>query len=218
VESALPGIEGNVEVEKDGRKGVIDLFVTSLPVRLSTIHSFVNTLIDSDVNDATFNISQHNSEFSLFVERNYSKGGSVVRVIDPLSRIRERPYEVRFARQNRPPALFYIDQEALNQEVLDDCKGSTIQLSGNTFSVTPTSDCDANISLSLRVLDPDEEPVSFSASSRIGMPHKLSSHDLSSPFPCIPHTISASDGHASDWQRINLRIKPTQFHPQCIQQ
>ncbi len=214
-------VKWNVEVMDDkGRKGVLESFITSRPVRMNTIHNFVKTLIDNDVNDIRFDIYKNDTEFDMFIERNFSTGGSVVRIVDPLSQMREKQYEVRFARQNRPPALFYIDQESLGKsdKLLGNCKGATISFSGNKFKVSPPlQGCAVDFSFNVSALDPDEEPVSLSVNGPTGIPHTLTAQDIASPFPCIHYTVTASDGNAQDWQRINLRLKSKQYSPKCVQ-
>jgi hypothetical protein len=212
----------NVLIQDEDRRGVLDSFVTSIPVRMATIHSFMKSIIDQDVSNITFDIFQNETEFDMFIERGYPKGGSVVRIIDPLSRLREKPYEVRFARANRPPALSRVSQELLNDPVetslLSGCTGATIQFSGNVLTVQPDpqTNCKVDLSLPITGLDADEENVTFAVTGRTGMPHTITTQDLSSPFPCLPYTVTASDGTDTDWQRINFRLKSTQFAPTCI--
>ena len=203
--------------DKGGRHGVLDSFVTSRSVRLATIHQFIKALIDNDVSNITFKIDKNDSAFSMFVERNYT-AGSVIRIVDPLSTVRERNYEVRFARMNRPPALFRIDQDAVNKDENVLCEGTQISFMGNTVTAKEDQgNCGVDITIPLEALDPDEENSTFSVSGPLGIPHTVSSQDVQSPFPCITYTVTASDGHRQDWQRINFRLKSTQYAPQCIQ-
>ena len=207
--------------DSTGRRGVLEDFVTSLPVRLSTIHSFVNSIIDQDVSNITFDITSPQTEFTIFAHD--APDGSIVRIIDPHSTLHGRPYEARFARENRAPALERVSQDELNTPTSDyllgNCAGAVITFSGTTFFVdTANSSCSSTISIPLIAIDPDEENVTYSARGRLGIPHTITHADIQSPFPCIPYTLVATDGHDEDWQEINLRTKSIHFAPQCVQQ
>ncbi|MBD3319086.1 hypothetical protein GF342_04215 [Candidatus Woesearchaeota archaeon] len=201
---------------ESGREGTFTVYQTRRPVRLATIHHFINTLLSNDVSQAGFDIYQNDSDFHMYIERNYSGGGSVIRLVDPKSRIGSLPYEVRFARQNRPPALYYVDQERLNtptaQYVIGSCEDARIRFTGTSLRVTEGDNpCPLNITIPFQAIDPDEEQVTFTITGRTGVPYAVTAADIAQPLPCIPYTVHASDGHDEDWQTFNIRLKSVQF-------
>ncbi|MFC1774915.1 hypothetical protein ACFLZN_01215, partial [Nanoarchaeota archaeon] len=206
----------NIE-DKDKRQGVLEHFQTSIPVRLATIHSFVQSIIDKDVSNIKFDIIQNDSDFRMFIDRNY-QGGDIVRILDPQSKLKGKDYEVRFARQNRPPALFMIDQNNISSDayLLGTCEGAEISWSGNSLDITTdNASCNVNLSIQAIALDPDEDPVTYTASGPTGLPFVLSSQITSTPTVCLPYKISATDGEKADWQIVNLRLKSTRIVTTC---
>ncbi len=194
--------------DADGRSGTLDTFLVSRPIRLRALHEFVMQLIDADVSNLTFDIGQSRGEFVVGVEANDQ--GSVVKVTDTLSQRATSPFEVRFARENRPPALFFVNQEVLDQESIQ-CAGVLVSFDNATSTLNidgSSTACDVSLSLPLRALDPDEQVPLLRVSGPQGaqLPYTLTSQDVAGS--CVPFVVSASDGIAEDWQIINIKTRP----------
>ena len=82
-------------------------------VRLGKIYRFVNELIESDINDVTFDISQGSEgDFTVRIERDVLNYDDLLVIIDKKSNIDGLTYNYFFARKNRNPALYCLWPEA----------------------------------------------------------------------------------------------------------
>lgn len=156
-------------------------FSVSYPIRLGQLYVFVKALVDADVTDARFDPRTTKEYPVVIVEDAHSDkdgGDDIVIAQDLRSRVGTLPLEFRFARHNRPPALHWVNQTALD---------------GSRFVPTATCNIEApNIVLNGPVLhvrygdpddfraelvasDPDEDIATFHTSPqapiRISVPH-----------------------------------------------
>jgi hypothetical protein len=200
----------------NGREGKLEKFVVRQPVRLAKIHKFVKSLIDEDVSNITFDIDRNNTPYDIFVERGFDEG-TVIRVVDKESLVKDRPYEIRFARMNRPPALFRINDTIISLPKNTVCQDTTVSFNGTSLRVisADTASCSIDMNIEARAIDPDEENVTFFIRGKTQLPFQITDKNILSISDCIPYTIVATDGKQEDTQEVNLRLKSINTVPSC---
>ena len=126
----------------------VDDFSTNVNIRLKDIYFFTKELIDKDVGDIKFNISDiKNNKDGLKVQliQNVYSNDDLIIVTDEKSLIYGKPFEYVFARKNRAPALYYITKNVLEFPPDYEIKESDL-LQGQE----------------LKAEDPDEDSYTFS--------------------------------------------------------
>lgn len=169
-------------------------FSADISVKMRDAYFFINELIQNDIKNIRFNISDvHNNKGSLSIRlvKNFFSDDSrrikadLVVVTDESSLIYGKPFQYVFARRNRAPALYYIRQNIFNFP-----EGYLI----NQTNILPGQ---------LRAEDPDEDGHTFSifvgefGSSPAQFPKKLN-------VPQIKFRVEVSDGKLSDYQVITV--------------
>ncbi|MBT6773911.1 hypothetical protein HOA91_00930 [Candidatus Woesearchaeota archaeon] len=123
------------------------------------------------------------------------------------------PYEFRFAIQNRPPALDYVNQLACIVE--DDPETLDIDESINSYDylVVPGHQNYGKIDITLNVLDADgDEIVDYSFESELTNentddPKKFTIDDVNLPAKIYEIKATATDEHQlSDWQDVRVLV------------
>jgi len=177
-------------------------FYAKINVRLSEFYNFIKELIDNDISDISFDIDQPVNDrdgFSIAVVRNInSKNDDLAIAKDSRSLVKGQPYEYRFARHNRYPALYFI----YICEPDHKCK-----FYKGGLSITKTDIINQGIAI-----DPDEDEIttdSFSYTS-----NGFNCQPPNQAFPCqvsdfdvnirgnITFTAKVTDGILEDYQEI----------------
>ncbi len=161
-----------------------DSFSAQIPVRFSTIYFVLEFIINKDIGDvsyipefAGFNVDVNN-EFSEF---------STITVSDPLSKLFGRDYEFVFTREDRYPALWYLDIPK------GFYKGTKLSIKNNELIINDV--CRRKeFTFPLKVFDPDEKAVTFDV-----FPKTL---ELNNDFI----KVVADDGFLQDFQKIPVEV------------
>jgi len=173
-----------------GEKTELGEFFVRQQIRLGKIRFFVNRLIESDIGDIEFNISQGNNADSMFVSirRDVYNNDDVIIITDEESKIDGFPLKYVFARKNRNPALSYLFPIEITLDALDD-EGNLAEITRETLIGNQK----------LEAFDPDEDLInedSFSIDPEV--PKELSSTDLD-------FKVKVTDGSLEDYQTIVVK-------------
>ncbi len=173
-------------------------FTANLDVRLKDLYFFTKALIDNDINDISFKIDDtRNNRNSFEVKKSrsvYSSSttkGDLITITDKKSIINGKPFEYTFARNNRPPALWYIKNT-------DDLKFKSID------QIYETDILKGKTKHTLMVDDPDEDPITDKeiylgdTLTPVNFPVNLQDvHQQTFRF-------EVSDGNLKDYQKITI--------------
>ena len=178
-----------IKAKNTATNEILDLkdFSATLNVRLKDLYYFVKELVENDVQDITFDMEDSkNSKDSFYVKvaENAYKNDDLVIVRDEKSLVYGQPLEYAFARQNRFPALYCIDNS--NLEFTEDHLITKEDLLGDS---------------ELKAEDPDEDAITFDAQALLpnpSLPAKLTQ-------PYTQFKVSASDGEYTDYQIITVK-------------
>ncbi len=187
------------------------------PVRLRTIYERAVGLLGNDSKDLLFDVTNHNDE-NLMATRQDREGDDIISITDAQSQLKNTPYSLRFARHNRPPALWQINQTLLDQ--FSFCPESTIRIENNSWLMLDNACKDFPNplvhnppALLLNASDPDSDGVHFQlwvGGRNKGEHYVVTSEDIDSgsrwnqSFQRFPIAIRASDGHLVDYQILNI--------------
>lgn len=197
-------LEYPLTIEKSNEIIEVSDFFSKIDVRLQRIYFFVNQIINSDVNDISFDISSQNNEpfISVNVKRdvpvkNIPSQDDVIVVRDSKSKISGRDFEFYFARHNRAPALHYLDNLIITTH--DD--GSMILLGDNVYRKDVVFPQNPD---SLKAYDPDEDDLTFNYQSLYG---DLTDDDSTASFFSSESVrVKASDGMLEDYQDVLVEV------------
>ena len=174
-----------------GETTKLEAFTTKVPVRFGQLHAFIKATIEQDTSNIQFDMSKaaRSAGFSVSVIRDIFEQNDIVTITDEQTRINGRPYSYIFARQNRPPALFYVPEQ-VSVPRIDPATSSPIFLTEDI--IIP------NYPSGLQALDPDEDLIDSSDFSiqPSGSPQFL--------LPAHEFTIMVSDGRLSDFQTVTV--------------
>lgn len=173
----------------------LDEFAVRIPVRLSSVYFFVKGLVDADVSNARF---VPDDDRSFGVEVIPVGDHDVVRVSDALSVVDGVPFEFWFARENRRPALWFVDAQDLVVHT-----GASIAIEDDYLVFDDR--CDNEVyAFPLNATDPDEDAISYRFDVPDGLRNEPGSYTV---------RVFASDGstHAypmlwEDYQDINVQV------------
>lgn len=161
-------------------------FSTKLDIRLNEIYLFANELIKNDISDIKFNISNaknNRDSFSIALDKHVFSNDDLITITDSKSILSGKPFQYRFARRNRAPALYYIKNTSMEFE--------------NERIITKE---DLLQGSELEAEDPDEDKTEFTVKALSGnsnLPRKL---DL----PQLIFRVEVSDGQLADYQNITV--------------
>ncbi len=184
VKSEIP-----LKILNTATKEVLEIkdFSDTINVRLKDIYYFIQDLIYNDIQNITFDIKDPKNDknsFYIKVIENAYKSDDLIVVKDEKSLIYGQPLEYVFARQNRPPALYYI----LNNE---------LEFPEN-YIITRQ---DLLQDYDLKAEDPDEDHITYDVKALLPDPSLPTKLDR----PYIQFVVSASDGEYTDYQVITAR-------------
>ncbi len=172
-------------------KTTIEDFSTQLDVRLRDLYSFVNKTIDNETQDIEFNISDNRNNrngFNISITYDVYMHDDIINITDYNSSIDNKPYQYKFGRINRMPALFYLRNDLLKFDI-----GYVI-----------TRD-DFLQGVPLKALDPDEDSVYFKIilnGRAVNFPIILTSSQLR-------FMVEVHDGGLFDYQVVTVNNRGT---------
>ncbi|MBI2657830.1 hypothetical protein HYX08_04010 [Candidatus Woesearchaeota archaeon] len=156
-------------------------FSANAGVRLRDLYFFSKELIENDIKNIKFDISDaKNSKdfFEVKTRKNEISNDDIIIVEDAKSLVYGKPLEYIFARRNRMPALYYI-------------RKGTLEFPHN-FEIKQDDLLD---NYRLKAEDPDEDNITFTITP--SLPKKLE-------IPQINFRVEASDGSLSDYQTVTV--------------
>ena len=156
-------------------------FSTIVDVGLMDMYLFIKNLVDKDVQDIKFNISDiknYKDFVSVKLIKNVFSNDDLVIVTDEDGSIYGKPFEYVFARRNRAPALYYIKNNLLEFP----------HLHGITQE-------DLLGSYTLKAEDPDEDEYTFKITP--ALPRVLN-------VPQIKFKVEIDDARLGDYQIITV--------------
>jgi len=184
-------IENAVTKEKTDLKE----FFSKQNVRLKKIYFFAEDLIEQDIKNIKFNISNtaNSRDFlSADVLRDFRNNDDVIIIKDEKSLIDTRNYEFIFARHNRNPSMYFIRPTQYTENPQP-----------NNFEIKKEH-LMADYPNDLKALDPDEDAISAGSffikteiPANLNQPWRL-------VYPYIDFRISVTDGEKEDWQIIRI--------------
>jgi hypothetical protein len=199
-----------------GGNTVLDEFSIGYPVQLAKFYVFMQNLIYSEINDSRFDpqslSTPQNPVYFVddaFTNPNDNGKDDIFIVQDAQSQLRGKPLEFRILRQNRYPALEWINQTGLKNFTfftMGLCKDvESIFLKGNELSITYATDSPYEFRANISAVDPDEDNVTFRIDpSKIGRYQQPESIDASHIYRLY---VYASDGgNTEDFQVLNLTV------------
>lgn len=174
-----------------GAKIKLENFTVEYPFKLYHFFNTINAVIDEDNKNMSFNLRNINTGvYEVGISENVFERDDVIRFTDNTSYILDKPYTFAVPRQNRPPALWLINQTRIdNLHVCAACFSDDPQVSGSTVSIEnqnhepdgsisnatltiDNTDCDSSLAIdpyyeiNLTAQDPDEDEVIFRVSGQ----------------------------------------------------
>lgn len=187
------------------------------PVRLRTIYDRASGLLMNDSQDILFDVTSPNDDV-MRVTKHDREGDDIITLTDAQSELQNNHYSFRFARHNRPPALWKINQSLIDK--FSFCPQSTIRIENkswlmfdNACKEFPNPLVHNPPALFLNASDPDSDGVQFQlwvGGRNKGEQYTLTSENIDSgrrwnqSFQRFPIAIRASDGHLADYQILNI--------------
>jgi hypothetical protein len=165
-----------------------DVFSVRLPVRFSYLYYAIENIINKDIS----NISYIPSAEGLLVDVIKKEGFSLVNITDLSSSLFGSSLNFVFARENRYPALWFVDLPRRTFHVSPG--GTPTKLSINNNKLVIKDPCDDLIEIPLNASDPDEDPLFFKVE-----PNELKLNDES-------FKIIVSDGLLEDYQLFEVNV------------
>jgi len=170
----------------------INYFYTNPQIRLKKIYNLAHDIVKKDIAKILFNISDpSNNKDSMtiqkFADANPPKHDDIIIINDDKSMLYAKPYTFQFARENRYPALHYINQ------VLP------------FLTPPPTiTEAEINSKINPKAYDPDEDDFFFSYSP---FPYQLKPSDVGNGYISLTVYVKEKDNDAyKDWQDITIGI------------
>lgn len=193
-----------IEERASGAEIVIDQFRASFPVAFGRIYYSVKEIIDSEISDISYEPANTESYFITIDENAYSSDDVII-YQDKKYYLNAKPYEFRIARKNRPPALYYIPQERIDQTAY--CVDIvTFAVSNNRLIASPDIEDDDLFPLNLTAVDPDNDLVVFKLDPRNPEvdEYAVALYADNPSKGGLLFDVIASDGELKDYQKIRI--------------
>ena len=172
------------------------LFTVKLPLRFATMYYSVESIINNDIS----NISYVPDIKGLNIKVTNFEDFSLVNVSDPLSQILGEKFNFVFARQNRNPALWWVDLPVNEFFVVIDDNGFMspveIRIDQNNKLLSFIDRCQGTATVKINASDADEDNLFFKT-----VPEKLTVGD--EKFRLIVNDGSTED---YDYQDIGVNV------------
>lgn len=155
----------------------------SVPVRLGKVYSFLEEVIEFDTEDISFIMNKTAkggiiANLSLDVDFSYD---DIILITDYNSSLKGMPFQFRFARKNRAPAIYYIEDSVL----------SSIPVGS-----------DVTTAITLQGIDPDEDQVYFSTTPPL-MPG-VAGDKINISVNDSPSSLGVTMQALTDWQEFTV--------------
>lgn len=176
-------------------------FVSKQKVDFKDLYTFIHTIIQMEIRDIQFNLSYPGmvpQRYTLELVKDVEPNDDLAIVIDHDSVLLGKPYEFRFARKNRAPALYFMTPESL--DIFD---GMEI----TTDSILPV------YLENVVAIDPDEDDVQYT--------FIITDQPSKPPLPQILTRgkmivrVTATDGSLEDYQDITINNAGPPVYPDC---
>jgi len=137
----------------------LERFSVSYPLRFPQLYSVLNYAVSQDINNISFALDNYNAgPITARVYKDIYINDDIVVFEDTSSRIIDKTFKFAIARQDRPPALYYIDPD-ISQAIIICDRSNISRLDDSIFF---DNRCGPALTLDLKAIDPDEDIVSFS--------------------------------------------------------
>ena len=167
-----------------------EVFSVKLPLRFATMYYSVEHIINNDIS----NISFVPEIQGMKIQVDHFEDFSLVNVTDHLSRIFGESYHFVFARENRNPALWYVQLPTNTFYVSEEGRPTRITINQNKKVLTFVDPCQGVIDVPLNASDADENDVFFTID-----PKELKLGDTNL-------RINVSDNNLYDYQDIEVKV------------
>jgi hypothetical protein len=164
----------------------IGKFSSNLDIRFRELYIFVNKLINKDIEDIQFDIMDPDNNkdgFFITVQNDIFNNDDLIIITDDKSNVLGEPIQYRFVRENRNPALYYIQNDVVNL-----ARGAKVDEAVLLGSWTKTA------------YDPDEDLLSYEVTALLPDPSLPTI--LNKPY--INFKVEVSDGALTDEQNIRV--------------
>jgi len=149
-------LDWDIVESSDIYKKTLKSFSVKLPIRFSTIYYSVESIINNDIS----NISYVPQAYGLDVNVSYYDSFSVVNVTDTLSDILGKKFSFVFSRDNRDPALWYVELPTARFHVSDSATTPTrLYIENNKLMIKDP--CEGVFEIPLNASSSDEEIITF---------------------------------------------------------
>ncbi len=100
----------SVSERKTNSKKEVRNFTSIIPINFARMYSFIAMIAQQDSQNLSFDMSSATTNnFIVTVKENFSKKDDVITVQDRIGKIDGKPYNFKFARANRYPALEFLN-------------------------------------------------------------------------------------------------------------
>ena len=184
--SAISKIRITINNPKLKESAELNDFSANVQVDLKDLYYFTKQLINNDIKNVTFNISDpknNNAPFSIQALQDIFSQDDLIIITDENLLIYGKPYKYIFARRNRIPALYYLKNNILQFEHLH-----------------PITKDDLLQGQQLKAQDPDEDSLNF----KINLDEKEAEFPVILNRPQMNFKIEVSDNKLSDYQIITV--------------
>jgi hypothetical protein len=158
---------------------------------------FIETV--REISDADVTNLELPNQTTIQVFKDVHEKDDVVVISDPNIVLAGIPYEFRYARHNRVPALAFVESDRV-------CSGATLEIKDNTLTANTKQACGndyPSFSIPLKAWDPDEDVILWKATHKNSSLPKRAVNDGDGKMII---TVIASDGELEDYQDVEVRI------------
>lgn len=201
-----------IKDKTSGAEQHLEEFIVNYNIRLKKFLDFIEYITDRDVTDIEFDISkQTGQDMSVsIIEDAANTKDDIVIITDAKSAILDKPFEFRFARHNRNPALhFLIEEEISNDNLFGVCNNAELTIVQDMLKISNSRECTSSPdvkTIELKAYDPDEDALTF----KLVIGQERNSYKVkSSDFYQGKFTfrVQVTDDEKIDWQDITLPMK-----------
>jgi len=181
-----------IRKKSDNRITNVSYFYTNPQIRLKKLYNFTDFIINKDITDILFDINNPaNDKDYISIEKieNAYNYDDIIIISDNKSMLYAEPYEFRFARENRYPALRYISipkitffgtQAIMNAKITED-------------RINPKAD------------DPDEDEIVFTYEP--DLPYPVTQSDFDRGYvSLIVYAEEKNHADYKDWQELKIDV------------
>ena len=192
--------------ETSNAKIILDQFSVNYPVAFGRIYYDVKDILRQETENINYQPETSDNYF-ITINRDVSASDDVLVYQDKRYKLKGKPYEFRIAVKNRVPALYLIDQHAIEQFAY--CSGEIIvkfALDNNKLIAVPDLEDDDLFPLNLTAIDPDGDIIAFRLKPEQPKvdEHAVASYAAQPDKGGLLFTVYASDDALEDYQKIRI--------------